>query len=183
MTIDEDVANALRSVAAEGDKTCPATFLGMRGVDDGASSVRGTGGEGEGAARRFPHPLPGGCCPALAAATKYGQWRARDRAHRSHRPTSTVAWPRTSSETVLSIDPSGRRLTQDEATALLGAYGIHVWPQVLVRSVEEALAAADAVGYPVVLASPPRRCVTQVAPPACASTCRMPRPSAPPGHP
>ena len=39
-----DVANALRSAAAEGDKTRLATFLGMRGVDDGASSVRGTGG-------------------------------------------------------------------------------------------------------------------------------------------
>jgi len=152
VTIDEDVANALRSAAAEGDKTCLATFLGMRGVDDGASSVRGTGGEGEGAARAIPlYPLPEDAARALAAATKYGQWRARDRGT----PVAPTDINRRVAEdvveTVLSIDPSGRRLTQDEATALLGAYGIHVWPQVLVRSVEEALAAADAVGYPVVL--------------------------------
>jgi acyl-CoA synthetase (NDP forming) len=152
VTIDEDVANALRSAAAEGDKTCLATFLGMRGVDDGASSVRGTGGEGEGAARAIPlYPLPEDAARALAAATKYGQWRARDRGT----PVAPTDINRRVAEdvveTVLSIDPSGRRLTQDEATALLGAYGIHVWPQVLVRSVEEAVAAADAVGYPVVL--------------------------------
>ena len=52
------------------DKTW-ATFLGMRGVDDGASSVRGTGGEGEGAARAIPlYPLPEDAAQALAAATK-----------------------------------------------------------------------------------------------------------------
>jgi hypothetical protein len=31
-------------------------------------------------------------------------------------------------ETVLAIEPKGRRLTQDESTALLQAYGIDVWP-------------------------------------------------------
>jgi acyl-CoA synthetase (NDP forming) len=55
--------------------------------------------------------------------------------------------------TVLSVDPKGRRLHQDEAHVLLQAYGIDVWGNHDVRTVDEAVAAAERVGHPVVLKS------------------------------
>lgn len=56
-------------------------------------------------------------------------------------------------ETVLAMEPKGRRLTSDESTALLQAYGIDVWTKQEVSTVDEAVAAAEQVGYPVVLKS------------------------------
>ena len=51
------------------------------------------------------------------------------------------------------MEPKGRRLTSDESTALLQAYGIDVWTKQEVSTVDEAVAAAEQVGYPVVLKS------------------------------
>ena len=150
VTEDEDVAAAVREAAAAADKPCVSTFLGMRGVDDGHSSVRGTGGEG----RAVPvYAMPEDAVRALAAATRYGQWRARD--HGS--PLAPAGINRRVAEdvveTVLSVTPEGRRLAPDEAAALLSAYGIEVWGQQDVSTVDEAVAAAGAIGYPVVLKS------------------------------
>ena len=149
VTFDEDVARAVRAAAAEGHKPCLATFLGMRGVDDGHASVRGTG---EGDARAIPvYSLPEDATRALAAATKYGAWRERDHGT----PVAPAGVNRRIAEdiveTVLSITPEGRALTQDESAALLGAYGIEVWPRATVTTVDEAVAVADRLGYPVVL--------------------------------
>ena len=90
---------------------------------------------------------------ALAAATRYGQWRAKDHGT----PVAPAGINRRIAEdvvqTVLSVDPKGRRLTHDEAAALLQAYGIDVWGKEEARSADEAVAAAERVGYPVVLKS------------------------------
>ncbi len=56
-------------------------------------------------------------------------------------------------ETVLSVHPNGPPTTHDEATALLSAYGVDLWGQQEVATVEDAVAAAERVGYPVVLKS------------------------------
>ena len=150
VTEDEDVAAAVRETAAASDKPCVSTFLGMRGVDDGHSSVRGTGGE----TRAVPvYSMPEDAVRALAAATRYGQWRARDHgtpvtpAGINRRIADDVV------ETVLSVSPEGRRLDLDEATALLSAYGIDVWGQREVSTADDAVAAAGSLGYPVVLKS------------------------------
>ncbi len=149
-TGDEDVAAAVRDAAAASDKPCLATFLGLRGVDDGHNSVKGTGGR----SGAIPvYAMPEDAVRALAAATRYGQWRARDHGT----SVAPVGINRRIAEdvvgTVLSVDPEGRRLTHDEATALLAAYGVDVWGQVEVESPDDAVAAADRLGYPVVLKS------------------------------
>lgn len=148
-TGDADVAAAVRAAAADSDKPCVATFLGLRGVDD-RGSVTGTGGE----SRAIPvYAMPEDAVRALAAATRYGQWRARDHGT----PVAPVGINRRVAEdvveTVLSVHPNGRRLTHDEATALLSAYGVDLWGQREVATVEDAVAAAERVGYPVVLKS------------------------------
>ena len=52
---------------------------------------------------------------------------------------------------VLAQHPSGRALTQDEAALLLGAYGIQLVTKTEVRTLEEAVATAEALGWDVVL--------------------------------
>jgi len=150
LTDDEDVAAAVRDAAAKSQKPCAATFLGMRGVDDGHASVTGTGGS----TRAIPvYAMPEDAVRALAAATRYGQWRAKDHGT----PVAPAGLNRRIAEdvvhTVLSVDPRGRRLAHDEASALLQAYGIDVWGNELVLSADEAVVAAERVGYPVVLKS------------------------------
>ncbi len=149
VTFDEDVARAVREAATAGDKPCLATFLGMRGVDDGHASVRGTG---EGGGRAIPvYTLPEDATRALAAATKYGQWRGRDHGTPVNPSGINRRIAEDIVETVLSVNPGGRRLTPDEAAALLAAYGVQVWPQAAVRTADEAVETADRLGYPVVL--------------------------------
>ncbi|WP_203230418.1 acetate--CoA ligase family protein, partial [Segeticoccus rhizosphaerae] len=47
----------------------------------------------------------------------------------------------------------GRQLRPDEVTELLAAYGVAVWPTVSVAAADDAVRAADGLGYPVVLKS------------------------------
>ena len=47
--------------------------------------------------------------------------------------------------------PEGRELSYDEVTALLAAYGLRTWPSRWVSSVEDTVAAAQDLGYPVAL--------------------------------
>ena len=89
----------------------------MRGVDDGHASVSGTGGSTP------PSPstrMPEDAVRALAAATRYGQWRAKDHGT----PVAPAGINRRIAEdvvhTVLSVDSKGRRLGQDEAHACCG---------------------------------------------------------------
>src|SRR5690625_5604811 len=42
-------------------------------------------------------------------------------------------------------------LTEDQAAELLAAYGIEVWPAQTVKSAEEAVTAAEKMGWPVAL--------------------------------
>ena len=149
-TGDADVASAVREAAAASDKPCVATFLELRGVDDGHGSMTGTGGS----TRAIPvYAMPEDAVRALAAATRYGRWRARDQGV----PVAPSGVNRRVAEdvvgTVLAQTPEGRRLDDEEAAALLGAYGVPVWPRRSVATLEEAVRAAGELGYPVVLKS------------------------------
>jgi hypothetical protein len=97
--------------------------------------------------------MPEDAAYALAKATKYAEWRKKDHGL----PVAPAGINRRVAEdvvqTVLSVSPEGRRLDPDETAALLTAYGIEVWPSRKATSVEEAVAAAEQIGYPVVLKS------------------------------
>ncbi|MBP6997005.1 MAG: GNAT family N-acetyltransferase [Phycicoccus sp.] len=151
VTVDEAVAHAVAGAAAQSDKPCCATFLGMRGVSDGYASVAGTGSEER---RAIPvYAMPEDAVRALAAATEYAAWRGSDPGV----PVAPAGINRRIAEdiveTVLSVTPGGRTLGRDEAGALLAAYGINVWPVLPVNTRDEALSAARQLGYPVVLKS------------------------------
>src|SRR6476646_10764101 len=150
-TRDEDVAGAVADAAAKSEKPCVATFLGMRGVNEALSAREF---DEHGRRRAVPaYTLPEDAVRALAAATRYGAWRDRDRGLR----VSPVGIDRAAAEAlvegVLAQAPQGRPLLPEEVQRLLAAYGIDLWPTVPVTDADEAVAAAEALGYPVVIKS------------------------------
>ena len=151
VTPDEDVAIAVREAALTSEKPCLATLLGMRGVSEKLSHA-----PDDPDSRREVVPayaMPEDAVRALAAATRYAEWLSRDRGV----PVMPSGIDRADAEAivtaVLRTHPEGRKLTPEEVTGLLAAYGINLWPSVPVRTVEDAVAAAESMGYPVVIKS------------------------------
>ena len=142
VTLDIDVATAVAEVAGASEKACVATFLGMRGVTDALSS----------GARTVPaYPTPEDSVRALVSATRYSQWRQRDRGNR----VAPGPIYRDAAQAVVAgaapLTPDGVWLTNPQSAELLAAYGIELWPSFPVRTADEAVAAGTRVGYPVVL--------------------------------
>src|SRR5665647_1066385 len=153
-TLDEDIANAVVASAAKSEKPCAATFLGMRGVTETLSGGPGDDGDDRRPRRAIPaYSMPEDAVRALVAATRYGQWRARERGE----PVQPSGLDRVAAEglieSVLADAPAGRALTPSEAQALLAAYGVEVWPTLPAETPDAAVAAAEQLGYPVVLKS------------------------------
>ena len=151
VTSNEDVAHAVVESAAKSEKPCVATFLGMEGVTDALS---GEDRDDLGRLRAIPaYAMPEDAVRALVAATRYGQWRAREHGQVVEPPGLNRAAADRIIERVLAEAPEGRRLTQTEAQTLLAAYGVELWPTIAVQSADEAVAAAEQLGYPVVVKS------------------------------
>ena len=148
-TLDEDVTAAVRAVVAKNSKPIGATFLGMRGLENGLTYTSRSGRD-----RAVPlYPMPEDAIRALASVSKYAAWRAKDR--------GTLVAPLGTDrdaaerllEAVLADAPEGRALSHDEARQLLATYGIDLWPAICVDRLEGAITAAEALGYPVILKS------------------------------
>jgi acyl-CoA synthetase (NDP forming)/RimJ/RimL family protein N-acetyltransferase len=154
VTSDQDVAAAVVQSASQSEKPCVATFLGMRGVTEALSGRQGAPHDNGGPGRTVPaYTMPEDAVRALVAATRYGQWRAREHGE----PVAPSGLDRAAAEqlieSVLADAPAGRALTQAEADTLLAAYGVEIWPTVLAETPDDAVAAAEQLGYPVVLKS------------------------------
>jgi acyl-CoA synthetase (NDP forming)/GNAT superfamily N-acetyltransferase len=149
VTLDEAVVRALAEVAADSGKTCVATFLGMRGVTEALSPPRAGDGVAE---RSVPaYPTPEDSVRALAAATRYAQWRRRDRGAR----VTPSGLYRTKAhhlvERLTPVDPDGAWRGDEDAAELLDAYGVQLWPAYPADDDARALDAAHRLGYPVAL--------------------------------
>lgn len=148
VTLDQEVALALAEVSAASEKTCVATFLGMHGVTEALSS----------SARTVPaYPTPEDSVRALVSATRYAQWRRRDRGPRVGASGLRRDRARALVERLTPAGAQGGWLDQQQATELLGAYGIELWPEHRVLDATSAAEAAARLGYPVALkATAPR---------------------------
>ncbi len=123
--IDPEVVQVVGDAVAGHEKPCVATFLGMRGVTPGS---------------RLPtYATPEDGVRALAAATRYAEWRRSDRGTRVRPDGVNRAAVDGVVASALARSPRGADLTQEETTALLAAYGIEVWPSVAVGSDDEAV--------------------------------------------
>ena len=150
-TPDVDVAHAVVESAARSEKPCAATFLGMRGITE---TLSGQDRDDRSQQRAVPaYPMPEDAVRALVAATRYGQWRARERGELVEPSGLNRAAAELIVERVLADAPAGRTLTPTEAQTLLAAYGVELWPTIPVETADDAVAAAQQLGYPVVLKS------------------------------
>ncbi|MBA3524922.1 MAG: GNAT family N-acetyltransferase [Geodermatophilaceae bacterium] len=150
VTPGAEVARVLAEQTAGWDRPVVTTFLGSEGVPaqlqrrDGDEVVRGS----------IPsYPSPERAVLALAHALGYAQWRARPTGTVPDLPDADPGRARTVVTGALTDTPAGRPLTSEECADLLGAYGIAVLPAHRAATREEALSAAQRLGYPVVLKS------------------------------
>lgn len=144
-------AGAVARAAAARGRTTVACLLGLSGL---TPELTAPGPDGA------PVTVPAYATPedgvvALAAAVRYATWRAGDRGVVAEPDGIERDAARALVEDAMTdLPPAATRpLTADLATRLLAHYGITLWPARRVDTVEDALAAADELGWPVALKS------------------------------
>ena len=147
-TPGDDYARALAEVAASAPVPVLSTFLGTEGVP---APLRRAGPDGDTAARGSvpSYPTPERAVRALAAASRYAEWRRRPAGELPELPGVDADSARALVAGVLAEAPRGRELTGAEAGRLLAAYGLAPLPQRVVPSAADAVAAAAELGFPV----------------------------------
>ena len=136
-----DVARAIREGAASRrDIPLIAVLLGRHGVPAGLKELVDAGIPG--------YVFPESAVRALAALVRYRKWLER--------PEGVVqSYPVRRDIAAAIIDQARaeqrEKLTEGESLQMLEAYGIPVAPWKVVKTADEAAAAAKAMGYPVVL--------------------------------
>lgn len=146
---DERVAQAFARHAAGSGKASVACLLGLHGA-----TPQLTAPDAEGRPRTIPaYTTPEDAVLALGHAVRYAAWRAADRGTLVH-PEGIHA--RTARKLIDAwLAEAGRPATLDLGPArtaeLLAMAGVHVFPSVGVHDADEAVAAAERLGWPVAL--------------------------------
>src|SRR3954471_3937807 len=97
------------------------------------------------------YPTPEEAVRALASVTTYALWRHRDFGPRVDPPGRDPARARRLVAAALEGTPHGVELSAETAAALLACYGIRLWPALPVTDPDDAVRAAELLGYPVAL--------------------------------
>ncbi|MBY8848150.1 GNAT family N-acetyltransferase [Saccharothrix longispora] len=145
-------ARALRDVVRDNaTKPIASTFLAVEGVPD-ELAVPGPGGApGRGSVPSYPSPER--AVLALARVTRYARWRSAPQG-RFTRPGGTDREAAQALVGSLRLDETGEvRVDDDTAVRLLACYGVEVVPFRVVGSADDAVRAAEELGYPVALKS------------------------------
>nr|WP_239580178.1 GNAT family N-acetyltransferase [Microlunatus panaciterrae] len=133
----------LSEVATESHKPLLGVFLDFADVEEDH--------EGTDLPNTLPtYTSPADAIQALAAVTAYAHWRERDPGAVPLLDVDELAAKRVVNR-VLSAEPRGRELTDEETAELLGAYGVQVVPKYRVDSLAEAISKAEELGWNVVL--------------------------------
>ncbi len=140
MTQIEETAHVIGRVTREADKPVLGCLMGQARIAAGIEVLRGYSVPN--------YPFPERAADALAAMVAYRQEQGR-----TLYPPERFS---VDSETVRKAFAQARQegrisLGDSEARAILEAYGFPVPPSSLAASADEAVAAAEAMGYPVVL--------------------------------
>ncbi|MCP2256812.1 Acyl-CoA synthetase (NDP forming) [Streptoalloteichus tenebrarius] len=149
-------ARALREASGGGStvasKPVVSTFLAVEGVPAELAVPGPDGSPGPGSVPSYPSPER--AVMALARVTRYARWRSAPQGH-FVRPDGGIrqAEARALVDEWMTGVGGERRLDDDAAVRLLACYGVNVVPFRVVSSVDEAVAAAGALGYPVALKS------------------------------
>jgi acyl-CoA synthetase (NDP forming)/RimJ/RimL family protein N-acetyltransferase len=141
-------ADVLLAGAAESGKPVVSTFLGTDGVPARLRRITTEGDTGPGSVPSFGSPEA--AVQALGRVAAYAEWRRRPAGRRPDLDVDT-AGARQLVADALAADPVGGPLADTATAALLQAYGIDVVPSIRCSNPVEAVAAAEALGYPVTL--------------------------------
>ncbi|NYJ03752.1 bifunctional acetate--CoA ligase family protein/GNAT family N-acetyltransferase [Petropleomorpha daqingensis] len=147
----EAMGRALREVSKGSAKPIVATFLSSEGIPSELAVLDEAGMPARGSVPSFSTPER--AVIALAKVSEYARWRRRPIGRVPELADVDEAAGRAIVQKVLAENPAGRDLTDDEALAVLGAYGVPVLRSKRAATAEEAVAAAEEIGYPVVLKS------------------------------
>jgi acetyl coenzyme A synthetase (ADP forming)-like protein len=137
------VAAATQQADAEGRPRKPvlSCFMGSHGVPEGLRTLHEW---------NIPsYAFPESAAIALSHAVRYGRWRSAEEGKPVEQDVDLAR--ATDVLARAAARPGDGWLTPAEVAELLDAYRIPQPPGRLVRTVDEAVAAADALGYPVVL--------------------------------
>ncbi|MGF0319532.1 GNAT family N-acetyltransferase [Nocardia fluminea] len=143
----EGFGDALRAAAAAAPgKPVLTTFVAESGIPRQLAVRTTAGAPARGSIPSYPDPER--AARALARVDRYARWRDR--------PVSPVVRPpgidTAAAEALVEgwlAESGGRWLTDEEAVRLLGCYGIDVVEFRAVRDAEQAVAAAEELGFPV----------------------------------
>ena len=139
-TASDEVAIALRTIAAAGVKPVLSTFLGFEGVPD-ALAVAGEEAPARGSVPSYPSPER--AVRALARAVRYAMWRSTPPGVVPDLAGLDLAEARSVVEAALIDAPAGRALTADEVGRLLGAVGVRLSYEAPAETVEVELSVFD----------------------------------------
>ena len=146
-----EFGRALREVAVGADKPIVATFLSTEGIPAELVLPGEDGTPARGSVPSFSTPER--AVIALAKVSQYAAWRRRPMGQLPELGDVDEQAARDVVVSALAAAPGGRALTDEELIALLAAYGIPLLGTRTVTDAEAAVAAAEEVGYPVVLKS------------------------------
>lgn len=151
MSGSHEYGPALREVSVGSGKPIVASFLSTEGIPPELAVLDEHGMPARGSVPSFSTPER--AVIALAKVAEYARWRRRPVGEIPELPDVDEAAARAVVRAVLADAPGGRDLTDDELIALLGAYGVPLLGTRTVSDAEAAVAAAEEIGYPVVLKS------------------------------
>jgi acyl-CoA synthetase (NDP forming)/GNAT superfamily N-acetyltransferase len=145
-----EVANVLATVGEQSEKPLVSTFLGREGIPE-LLRIPDLAGSTAGRGSVPSYPAVEAAVRALARVVEYAGWLARrDDGGPALDDVDAPAASRMVAQ--LLIDhPDGHDLGHDEARVLLGHYGIDLWERIDVATVDEAIEAAERLGWDVVL--------------------------------
>jgi acetate---CoA ligase (ADP-forming) len=136
-----DVASAIvRARRLHPEKPLLAVLMGRQGFPEGRAELHEAGVP----AYTFPESAAG----ALAAMVRHRSWLDRPQ----EEPTHFEVDEKRVSDIIAAALESGRmRLSESEAMSVLESYGVPVAPYAVAATVDDAVAKAEACGWPVVL--------------------------------
>jgi acyl-CoA synthetase (NDP forming)/RimJ/RimL family protein N-acetyltransferase len=151
MSGSQEYGPALREVARNSAKPIVASFLSTEGIPDELAVLDDQGMPVRGSVPSYSTPER--AVIALAKVAEYARWRRRPVGEVPELPDVDEPSAEALVRKVLADAPAGRELTDDELIPLLAAYGVPLLGTRTVTDAEQAAAAAEEIGYPVVLKS------------------------------
>ncbi|KAA0919782.1 bifunctional GNAT family N-acetyltransferase/acetate--CoA ligase family protein [Dietzia sp. ANT_WB102] len=142
-------AEAIRAAAGESTKPVVSTFLAGEGLPEGLTVTDESGVAARGSIPSYPYPER--AVSALVRARRYAEWLDKPAEEPAKYEDIDRARARELVDSLCQLHAGTEsfELTQGQVRALLECYGIDIVDYRVVTDVEQAVMAADELGYPV----------------------------------